>query len=208
VQQWCLENSIRCLYFLCDASDADSVSAAEKHRYQFVDIRVTLLKHLNPEEFGADLAQRSHIRSARPTDLKELKALARFNHRDTRFFFDKHFPAARSEALYETWIEKSCSGLAEVVLVAEVDGLAAGYVSCVRQDDERGQIGLFGIRSDLRGKGYGQQLLGAAQKWFADKQIFNVIVITQGRNCAAQRMYQRSGFLTRSVQLWYHKWFE
>ena len=28
-----------------------------------------------------------------------------------------------------------------------------------------------------------------------------------GRNLAAQRLYQRSGFVTASLQLWYHRWF-
>ena len=32
-------------------------------------------------------------------------------------------------------------------------------------------------------------------------------VVTQGRNIAGQRLYQRCGFLTRSVELWYHKWY-
>jgi len=30
--------------------------------------------------------------------------------------------------------------------------------------------------------------------------------VTQGSNIAAQRLYQRSGFLPKSVQLWYHFW--
>jgi hypothetical protein len=34
-----------------------------------------------------------------------------------------------------------------------------------------------------------------------------VQVITQGRNYAAQRLYQRAGFVTRKTELWYHKWF-
>jgi hypothetical protein len=34
-----------------------------------------------------------------------------------------------------------------------------------------------------------------------------VNVVTQGRNSKAQRLYERCGFLTRSVQLWYHRWF-
>jgi len=32
-------------------------------------------------------------------------------------------------------------------------------------------------------------------------------VVTQGRNLAAQRLYQRNGFVTASLQLWYHRWF-
>jgi hypothetical protein len=31
--------------------------------------------------------------------------------------------------------------------------------------------------------------------------------VTQGRNLAAQRLYQRTGFLIRDLQLWYHKWY-
>jgi hypothetical protein len=33
-------------------------------------------------------------------------------------------------------------------------------------------------------------------------------VATQARNIAAQRLYQRAGFLTSSVRVWYHRWFE
>ena len=34
-----------------------------------------------------------------------------------------------------------------------------------------------------------------------------VTVVTQGRNRAAQRLYQQCGFLSRDLQLWYHKWY-
>jgi hypothetical protein len=32
-------------------------------------------------------------------------------------------------------------------------------------------------------------------------------VVTQGNNLAAQRLYQTCGFLSRDLQLWYHKWY-
>jgi ribosomal protein S18 acetylase RimI-like enzyme len=35
-----------------------------------------------------------------------------------------------------------------------------------------------------------------------------VSVVTQGRNVAAQRLYQRAGFVTASTQLWYHRWLD
>jgi hypothetical protein len=31
--------------------------------------------------------------------------------------------------------------------------------------------------------------------------------VTQGKNIAAQRLYQKNGFLIRDLQLWYHKWY-
>ena len=35
----------------------------------------------------------------------------------------------------------------------------------------------------------------------------NRSVVTQGRNVAAQRLYQSAGFRTAAVQLWHHCWF-
>jgi ribosomal protein S18 acetylase RimI-like enzyme len=46
-----------------------------------------------------------------------------------------------------------------------------------------------------------------ALDWFAQQQVDTVTVVTQGRNIAAQALYQRRGFITQSQQLWYHKWF-
>jgi len=48
-----------------------------------------------------------------------------------------------------------------------------------------------------------QQLL----EWFTSRQIDPVFVVTQGRNVGAQAFYQRNGFITHSVELWYHKWY-
>lgn len=45
-----------------------------------------------------------------------------------------------------------------------------------------------------------------ALEWFAARDIQSVQVVTQGRTISAQRLYQNCGFMTHSVQLWYHKW--
>ena len=37
--------------------------------------------------------------------------------------------------------------------------------------------------------------------------IDRVQVVTQGRNVRAQRVYQRCGFVSAQLQLWYHRWF-
>jgi RimJ/RimL family protein N-acetyltransferase len=46
-----------------------------------------------------------------------------------------------------------------------------------------------------------------ALRWFAGRGTAEVTVVTQARNLAAQQVYQKAGFQTWAVQLWYHRWF-
>ena len=50
-------------------------------------------------------------------------------------------------------------------------------------------------------------LIAAALDWCEAEGAEEVAVVTQGRNVAAQRLYQRCGFVTQRLELWYHKWF-
>jgi dTDP-4-amino-4,6-dideoxy-D-galactose acyltransferase len=94
-----------------------------------------------------------------------------------------------------------------MVLVAELDKQPVGYISCHLLDQAKGQIGLCGVSKESQGKGIGLLLVSASLRWFVDHGVQRATVVTQGRNCKAQRLYQRCGFLTQSVQLWFHKWF-
>ena len=96
-------------------------------------------------------------------------------------------------------------------LVVESEGLEVGYVTCHLKKDakaQQGEIGLLAIGEEARGKGFGSCLVAAALDWFGEHGARQVSVVTQGRNVAAQKLYQRSGFVTDSVALWYHKWFD
>jgi len=70
-----------------------------------------------------------------------------------------------------------------------------------------GRIGLVGAGAEARGRGVARALVLAALSWFRSRGSERVQVTTQGRNIAAQRLYQRCGFLTHSVSLYYHKWY-
>jgi dTDP-4-amino-4,6-dideoxy-D-galactose acyltransferase len=133
--------------------------------------------------------------------------MARSNHTDTRFYQDPNFPTEKCNTLYETWIEKSCQGYAEAVLVAQRDEQPVGYISCHRTDPTSGQIGLVGVHPNARKMGIGKLLVEASLQWFYSQGIRHVEVVTQGRNIPAARLYQKEGFLIRSLQLWYHRWF-
>lgn len=199
--RWCKANAIDCLYFLADSGDAQTVRLAQAHGFQLVNVRVTLGRtsgHPGPAPA---------VRPFQPADAPELRRIARVSHRDSRFYYDARFPQWQCDALYETWIERSFNGWADSVLVAECEGVPAGYVSCHLAPPSGGSIGLIAVSRHYRRRGLGRQLVDASLEYFGRNGVQHATVVTQGRNIDSQRLYHCCGFLTQSVQLWYHCWF-
>jgi dTDP-4-amino-4,6-dideoxy-D-galactose acyltransferase len=207
IEEWCRKERIDCLYLLVDSSDSCSIRLAEDNGFHFMDLRATLRKWSDFELAADPAGQERTIRPFKPDDLAALRAIARVSHHDSRFYHDLNFPRAKCDALYEIWIDKSCNGSADAVLVAEHQGRPVGYATCQVADQGKGHIGLLGIGPSAQGMGLGQSLIRASLHWFADKGINDVSVVTQGRNCGAQRVYQRCGLIIYTLQLWFHKWF-
>lgn len=202
--QWGMQNDLACIYFLANSGDTETVRHLERHGFRFVDIRVTLdLKHPSPK-----CANEPHVRAFHQDDLHTLKALARSSHTDSRFYADLTFPRERCCDLYETWIERSCQGWAQQVFVLEHAGLPAGYITCHLNELKDGSIGLVSVATQAQGHGGGRALVERALAWFGQANVERVSVVTQGRNIRAQRLYQRSGFLVTTMELWYHYWFD
>jgi dTDP-4-amino-4,6-dideoxy-D-galactose acyltransferase len=200
VDAWCAENDVACAYFLATSADAPTAQVAEEAGYRLMDVRVELAQQLD----GAESA--SPLREARPEDHARLRAIARASHDATRFYADPNFPDDGCDRLYETWIDRSLDGWAEAVLVAERDGVPAGYCSC-HLDAGSGSIGLIAVDESARRQGIGLELASGAVRWCSANGARTISVVTQGRNVAALSTFQRAGFLVAAVDLWFHKWY-
>jgi dTDP-4-amino-4,6-dideoxy-D-galactose acyltransferase len=167
-----------------------------------VDVRVELGRPSGGDEPAA-------VRAARPEDGVVLRRIARESHAGTRFFIDPGFDDERCRDLYETWIERSLEGWADTVLVVEADERAVGYAT-VHSDEasSTGKLALIAVDRSARGGGLGRELVFGAVAWCRDHGLATVTVPTQARNLAALRTFERCGFLTTSVRLWFHKWYD
>jgi len=205
IDTWCAAEKMACLYFLARSDDPATVRTAEEHGYSLVDIRVELERAitqssaLSPQHF-------SPVRPATAAALPELESIARTSFTDSRFYADAHFPRDKCDALYVRWVQESVREFADITLIVEQEKQVAGFVTCKVQNGA-GNIGLVGVDARFRGKGLGSTLMQAAVSWFASKGVTRVTVVTQARNIASQRLYQRCGFLTKKVGLYFHKWF-
>jgi dTDP-4-amino-4,6-dideoxy-D-galactose acyltransferase len=208
ITDWCRANKIDCLYLLADADDYETVCQASRNGFYLVDVRITFANDRLSGSAQTVEPGGNAMRRFRPDDLPALKEIAGRLHTDSRFFFDPHFSPARSRAMFEIWIETSCLNRDGGVFVAERQQKPVGYVACGIGKDRAGQIELLGVDTPAQGAGLGRRLVNAALEWFAANRVARVSVVTQGRNVAAQRLYQTCGFTTESLQIWYHRWLQ
>lgn len=193
---------IRVVHWLIPADDDRRVRLAEGAGFHLVDQRMTL-----EWRAGADANEASDVRSARSEDLPELVAIARGAYRLSRFYFDGNYPSGRCDDLYEAWLRRCWQVAPDQLLVAPAVGAIGGFIACTLDvAASLGRIELLGTAAERRGEGLAGALVRAAQQRLTAAGVERIQVVTQGRNVAAQRLYQWAGFRTTSLELWYHAW--
>ena len=209
VDDWAHDHAVRCVYFLARPDDPTTTRAAEDGGFRLVDVRVTMTRRK-----GAPLPQPAagavpvRIRESRPEDVELLCAIARRSHGTTRFYADPNFPNERCADLYATWIERSCNGYDDVVLVAEVEQVPAGYITCNRpRENALGTIGLMATDERGRRHGVAASLVAAGLSWLEREGATRIAGGGQARNPGIIRLVERYGFSFKKVDLWFHKWY-
>lgn len=205
LEDWARLNGVSVAYCLADALAEQPVASGGVPAFGCVDVRHELGQDVVQKKYPEDPA--AGIRLSRLEDIPALRSIAGKSHRDSRFYHDPHFPRERCHELYRVWIETSCRGKADAVWVAEAGGRVAGYISCHLESEALGRIGLFAVDDAYQRRGIGSALIHRALRWFQQQERIRVEVVTQGRNIAAQRLYQACGFRTSKLALWYHVWF-
>lgn len=205
VDRFIRQNKVRLVEYLCNCHDDRSVLLAEQQAFHFTDIRLTFDMRL-PAQVGSEASPYS-FGAATPAHIEHLRHLTESMYKDSRYFYDGHFDVAVINAFYANWIEKAVLGSFDDECLCLFDrDTPIGFCSIKYGDPDSAKIGLFGIDAAFAGRGLGKTLLANVFNRLRDKHVGNLSVVTQGRNYAAQRLYQSMGFRTQSTQLWYHKW--
>ena len=204
---WCRQEKIRCLYFLANGTDAQTLQCAYDEGFKLVDVRVEM-------EFDLEnwLQSKETCLAIRPltkkVELSSIQTLARKSHRDSRFFKDLNFDRIKCEKLYEKWIYRDFEKGNILGYYPDEKEIVKGYITYSMESLDVVRIGLIAVEDDYRGRGIGSELL---KKTIAKSKELNakkLTVVTQATNTNALRLYEKAGFRISDVKLWYHKWFE
>ena len=205
IDMWCASRDIACAYFVAALDDFPTVQAALEGGFGCVELRAN---GVSPRDPGLQVVK--WVREFEERDRADVARLARTSYGLTRFANDPEFPNDRVADFYERWTMDSCDGLADCVLVAELDGRVVGYVTCVLAQARRleGRVVLLAIEPGGGGmKSIGISLSVAALDWLRRHGARRVQSTTQAGNHATQRLAHHLGYYLAGIEVWFHKWY-
>jgi len=205
---WSRTEGVRCLYFLCDAAAVESARLARARGFDPVDVRLTLVRRFDLYPVQPPARGSLAVRQATEADLEAVWALTPGIFESSRFYKDRRFPRARVDALYQRWVERDFRTPGRLLLVGEMGRRVVGFSCGSYEGAGEGRLGLIAVEASARRRGVGVTLADMMVLGLHERGASHCVVATQGGNTASLRLYEKRGFRTVSVQLWFHRWFD
>jgi len=201
-----LKLDVKLLYWPSDFDCVDQKGIVNEKNGLLVDIKTTYELKIDASisEQATSLADIEIYQNDEANE--ELLSLAVQCGAYSRFKLDPNITFNKFAEMYRTWMIKSVQGtMADDVIVFKENDQIKGVIT-VYIDDNIGNIGLVGVEEHSRGQGIGGKLIKAALSYFIHKGCEMVRVVTQGKNEAACKLYEKHGFYVSSKVNFYHFW--
>lgn len=134
------------------------------------------------------------IRQATIDDLPSLQEVVNGLFVNSYYYIGPFFSTAEADLLHRAWIANCVrKERADQVLLAEISGRMAGFVTCRSLPQRVGVIDLIGVLPSHGSRGVGKSLVKAALDCFRELGVARVRVRTQVTNRAAVNVYAATG---------------
>jgi ribosomal protein S18 acetylase RimI-like enzyme len=215
LMQECSARNIKHLSARVAKEDVSSIHALESHGFRLMDLIVTGFVNINGW-ISPETKPKWPVREFSPHELPILVELAneafiKGRIARQRFHNDPFLPIEKSDKLYVQWLINASKGLADTILVAEMNNKPVGFCACRVERELSKRIGfrigvifLTGVLPSARGKGVHSSMLDYALKWFSNK-VDVVEIGAEVSNYAAQRGWRNYGFKIVRSQCTFHK---
>ncbi|MDC1060370.1 GNAT family N-acetyltransferase, partial [Alphaproteobacteria bacterium] len=141
-------------------------------------------------------------------DVEQIKNISKNLFIDSRYYFDLNFPRNKVKDFYQNWSEKAVYGQYDnFAYILKENFAILAFITIKLESKNIANISLIGVNYKFQNRGLGSLIVSKTINKLKKLGIKKIYVVTQGRNYYAQNLYQSNGFKTKSLQLWYHKWF-
>ena len=213
VRGWCKADGFDMLSARAAAGLHEWVAAVTQDGWRHVG---TSLKYVLQPIPASDTSRTScegvSLREAVPGDLEDLQRIIRGAHDTSHFFNEPDWDRSVGEAIFSEWMERTLSGSADRVVVAEHQGHVAGFTSLLHAkavepyiEHAVGVLDFICVDRDAQGAGIGGALISEALRW-ARGVAPALELRTMLDNHRASSWYQRLGFRLTAADHHFHAW--
>lgn len=160
------------------------------------------------KSFLPEITHKCDLKDCVNNDIKYLKDIARNSFKIDRFHSDDNFPNELCDLYYDKWIENSCDGLADKVIVAHYNNEVVGFTTGnMRSDEDYSNLVLSAVSSKYRGIGVYTSMIHEGTKWLYEKKSKinkGIVVGTQIENIAVQKAWIKLGYSIFDSQYVFH----
>ena len=207
VDQWCIKNKIKCLYYLKEKNNNPKSSIEADNNFKFVDARVVYtLKIKKGLEQGIKSNNFIYTKFLKQTN-PILYKISDENIKDTRFYNDENFNIFLVKNMYRKWIDKVVNGSNSYTIIAKENNQIIGFISFTFLNKYLNQIDLVATDKTKKSIGVASLLMTDCIKFCRKKNIKHINVATQLSNYPAKMFYEKFGFIKAFEGEWYHKWY-
>lgn len=169
-----------------------------------VDLKLTLQCEVNAQHVFEGSGAECEIYSQQESLRSEFYELAVASSIMSRFRVDSKLASSKADDMYKTWIDNAINDPIGHRVVFLRDGHDVAGMISIKFLSSHASIELVAVADKFQGKGYGRDLMSRSMRLFQEMNIKSVSVVTQAKNEAACRLYQKFGFVTKDLTYVYH----
>lgn len=175
----------------------------ENSTIKLMDKKVVYSKTLSKAEHSVNILEFS----PETHSYDQLLELAYLSGIFSRFNRDNKFKNNEFKILYKEWLDSSINKkLSFKVLIRQLEGKIAGFVSLNKKDNQIAEIGLIAVQQQFQGRKIGTELIQECEFLSLEQNLRSIEVATQYENSSARRLYEKNDFSFKSITYVYHYW--
>jgi ribosomal protein S18 acetylase RimI-like enzyme len=211
VLAYCQEHGVEMLVARCDAADLSAAHAVEGCGGRLMDALVYFQRDLVRYPIPGEPPLVS-VRVAGAGDAEAVCRVAAegFRGYGGHYHADRRLDRAACDETYADWARRSClhAEVAEAVLVAEVEGRVAGFLTLRSNGPDEAEIVLNAVLPAFQRGGIYRCLVVEAMRWSRQRGAARLVISTQLTNVPVQKAWVRLGFEPSRAYYTFHVWFE
>lgn len=213
-------NSVEEVGQLIASSDADMVACFSPFQHKnfevLSELKFDLISLRSTLELKADNVRYPDLKegfvlttkSDGKPEIKEddLNEIADIIGSTSRYFKDRKLPREASHELYMQWISNSLFNdyADRFIVIKDTAGNLVG-IHTLKIREDVGFVDLIGVNSKFQRMGFGQVLLAEGIRQLKEAGVKSIQVVTEAENLSGSAFYQANGFLSKDIELVYHK---